>query len=411
MVRPSTKEVEEKSLSQLKKTMNKMVSERTQKSLIADAENTRRIERDAIRHERFVSEFETPEQKAQKAREAKLKAINQLIEECSIDEDEARDTLEQEQVLEFKLFMHEHHLEVFGMTVAIVTAENAKKERQLKVIEEQQIRKAISDGHLRKALENEETESRRNVFKQEAQAARQLTIFEKESIRKARDDEQRRIVEEQELLNEMDRLDREEYEAARDEEVRQAEEEVEEQMRRIEDNFQLGIAGRHRVSAYAATPPPRHLQRETSIERRNRRDDEGYEEYPGEPADDGYHLNESELIPKERRRTNPRDTPPAEEDESSLAFIGTQDSVSSNSTKKKKAGVSFTTTQESSGSGFTKSGDGSHSKSSSGPPLRLTEEVLNAYGELGIVEDDAGSDDSDEAFEKQWSQAARRTMK
>ena len=218
--KPSVAELETKQIASLKSKMHYMERTRAQKDVDANADNAYRIERDAIRHERFLAEFENPEQKAKRLIREHVGEIGTAMAGTEVEEDTNRDMLEQEQAEEFKVFNHMHHLEIFSNTVRLVTEGISRKQRQADVLAQNRERHIKTTHLMLGSLCHEESEARYTGARSETAEFRQVAQKWKAAYSIVRGLEDRRWDAEQAALD----AQAEELEKQR---LREAEREVE----------------------------------------------------------------------------------------------------------------------------------------------------------------------------------------
>eukprot|EP00744_Colponema_vietnamica_P006545 GILI01009495.1.p1 GENE.GILI01009495.1~~GILI01009495.1.p1 ORF type:complete len:326 (-),score=79.16 GILI01009495.1:185-1102(-) len=115
---------------------------RAKKQNDLDVKNGMLIERDRLRQEWYKREFKSAEQ-LEEIRLEELQIELQLhIDQLCAEEEVGRAYEEEEESLEYRNELYMLHLSIFSTTVAIVTAESERKQNQLKLIEEEEQRRA-----------------------------------------------------------------------------------------------------------------------------------------------------------------------------------------------------------------------------------------------------------------------------
>lgn len=228
---PGVKLLEEK-LIQLEVRRAKKLNE-------LDTKNGYMIERDRLRQEWYQREFKSAEQLEAIRLEELQMELQRHIDVLCAEEEVGRAYEEEEESLEYRNELYMLHLSIFSTTVAIVTAENERKQNQLKLIEEEEQRRV--DTHLKilelfvkEALDEKRDFERaehndRKILAQQFQSAQ---VQMQNAIQTQKQVDIQIIEKERELENVK-------IEQAKLLELQEAERQLEERMRRLDERCKL----------------------------------------------------------------------------------------------------------------------------------------------------------------------------
>ena len=218
-------------IRQLKQHLVALEYTRTQKNLANDQRNAALAARDQERDRIFHETYQSEEELARLEQLHKLKILQQAVEDCTVEEDDVRGLLEEEETQTYRLITYNHHLSLITLTVSIVSREVDRRARTAKAEEEAIQRMAIHNENLRRGLLTEATEAYKLIVKQESAEFKLILAQLKPSAKEAEDKEAQRH---QEAI--------EAEEAARQERIAQMDREQQEEVDEEEKAYEAALA-------------------------------------------------------------------------------------------------------------------------------------------------------------------------
>lgn len=161
-------ELDTPDIKQLKAHLAELQRERARKTVDISARNVVMKERDEKRDRVFHATYLSREELERIACEREVQRIQGKMEELVVVEDEHRSFEEEEELHEFKLVMHDHHMSMICLTVRLVTAEVERREHLARQQREARARLELTYDSLKAGLLNEATAGARQIARTEA---------------------------------------------------------------------------------------------------------------------------------------------------------------------------------------------------------------------------------------------------